>query len=155
MLIVLEGCDGSGKTTLATQLSKLLDATVIHCSTHTPNDYEFFTQLIKLSEDRNVIADRWCYGQFVYQEPDYRPLEDENHYAEENLNRLENIMLLANVKVIFVTAPDEVIKKRLGARAEVPINGLTVEEIQRRFRDLKNHSMLTWLEYNTGGEGNV
>ena len=155
MLIVLEGCDGSGKTTLANFLSKLLDAQIIHCTKETPNDYGFFDTIIKAAESRNLIADRWCYGQFVYQSEDERPLGDRMHYAKENLKKLETKMLIGNVKVIFVAAPDDVIKKRLEARAETPINELTVEEIQNRFRELKNNSLLTWMEYNTGGEGNV
>ena len=151
MLIALEGCDGSGKTTLAKQLATLLNADIIHCSTHTPNDFSFFRDLLEQAEHRHIIADRWCYGQFVYQEEDDRPLGDSNYYAEDRLRTLENIMLKKGAKVIFVTAPDEVIKKRLGARAETPINGLTVEEIQERFRTVKSQSLLNWLEYNTGG----
>ena len=66
MLIVLEGCDGSGKTTVARNLQNILpDAEIIHCTRETPNDYSFFWHLIQASKDRHIIADRFCYGQFV------------------------------------------------------------------------------------------
>ncbi len=64
-------------------------------------------------------------------------------------------MLEDDTKIILVDAPTEIIKKRLAARNETLINGLTVEDIQQGFRELKNRSLLTWLEYNTGGNVNV
>lgn len=146
MLYVLEGCDGSGKTTLAKQLSKLLDADIIHCSQHTPNNYNFFDNIITASHNKNIIADRFCYGQFVYQSDGDRPLGDIS-----TLNVLETRLLKENAKVIYVSAPDEVIKERLAMRGESLINGLTVEEIRIKFSAVRKLSLLTWLDYNTGG----
>ena len=153
MLIVLEGCDGTGKTTLAQFLSKLLGAEIIHCSTHTRNDYDFFRRIIDAAEHRNIIADRWCYGQFVYQEKANRPLED-MRTAERNLQDLEELMLMTGAKVILVDAPTQTIEKRLIDRGETLINSLSVGEIQERFRALKKHSLLNWIDYNTGGNDN-
>lgn len=156
MLVVLEGCDGAGKTELATFLSKVLKADIIHCSTHTPNDITFFKDIIEVSKgERNVIADRFCYGQFIYQEPDERPLESYRCTAEENLYVLEALMLANKAKMIYVTAPADVIKSRLRARGEELINGLTVEEVLNRYDDVIHKSMLPWIVYNTGGERNV
>lgn len=155
MLVVLEGCDGAGKTELATFLSKVLKADIIHCSTHTPNTYGFFHDLIKTSKSRNIIADRFCYGQFVYQDEKDRPLKFDRDSAEENLSLIERLMLDAEAKVIYVTAPADVIKSRLCARGEELINGLTVEEVLKRYDDVIHKSMLPWIVYNTGGERNV
>lgn len=153
MLIVLEGCDGTGKTTLAKQLATLLNAEIIHCSTKTTNDFEFFANIIEASRQRNIIADRFCYGQFVYQEEKDRPLESLNRASKNRmLYVLETMMLRAGTKVILVKATPEVIRKRLEARGETLINGLTVEEVSQKFETVKNESMLTWLEYSTGGE---
>ena len=161
MLYALEGCDGTGKTTLATFLSKLLDAEIVHCSTHTPNTYGFFVDLIESAKDRNIIADRWCYGQFVYQEEQDRPIKQGMSLisypkaSHERLADLEVRMLQNQVKVILVDAPTDVIKQRLEARQEKPINNLTVEQIQQKFYELKRNSLLTWIDYNTGGQVNV
>lgn len=62
MLIVLEGCDGSGKTTLAKMLATLFDASIVHCTTKTPNDYEYFRRIIESSKTKNIIADRFAMG---------------------------------------------------------------------------------------------
>lgn len=149
MLIVLEGCDGSGKSTLATKLAELCDAEIIHCSTETENDGNFFFDIIDASRHRNIIADRFCYGQFVYQNEDDRPLGNYQH-----LHKVEAEMLRYGAKVIYVTAPTEEIEERLSARGERPINSLSVAEIQDRYADLfNNHSLIkNVLVWNTGKE---
>lgn len=155
MLYILEGCDGTGKTTLANFLSKTLNAEIVHCSTYTPNTFQFFKAILEESTHRDIIADRWCYGQFVYQREEDRPLCDGDYTAEENLHLLEVGMLRAGAKVILVDAPEAVITKRLEARGERVINGLTVAEIKERFKKLKEESLLTWIDYNTGGDLSV
>lgn len=148
MLIVLEGCDGSGKSTLAHDLAKILDAEIIHCSAKTPNTKEFFEGIIESSRYKNIIADRFCYGQFVYQPEGERPLG----YIHD-LNMLELKMLDVGAKVILVAAPNDIIENRLAARDEKCINGLTVSEIQQKFIDvLDNFSIfsnryITWDTY--------
>lgn len=156
MLYILEGCDGSGKTTLAEFLSKVLDAEVIHCSQHTPNSDKFFRDIVEASKTRNIIADRFCYGQFVYQEEKDRPLATPYLVpALVALYHLETVLLGAGAKVIYVTAPTEVIKQRLAERNESLIAGLTVEEVQSRYNAIRGLSLLPWVEYHTGGELDV
>lgn len=126
MLIVLEGCDGSGKTTIANNLKAVLpNAEIIHCTTTTPNDFEFFKHLILASHNRDIIADRFCYGQFVYQSKEERKL------SWEELVALEVAMLSANAKVIHVTAPVDTIKARLSWRNEEPMHA--IEDITDRY----------------------
>ena len=168
MLIVLEGCDGTGKSTLAKTLATILDAEIIHCSQYTPNDYSFFHSIIEASRTKNIIADRFCYGQFVYQTEDERPLHiptsgihivtiGKDSYPVENgfsslgsLHVLETEMLAAGAKIIHVTAPVDEIEERLQARKERLINGLSIEEVVNRFKGTFKMSMLPIIEYNTG-----
>lgn len=148
MLVVLEGCDGAGKSTLARSLAEILDAEIVHCSSKTPNDYEFFKSIVDASRQRNIIADRFCYGQFVYQQAGERPLG-----STINLNNLELELLHAGAKIIHVVAPVEDVEGRLKTRGEKPINGLTVEEVIKRFRNVfKNDSILSnsVIEWYTG-----
>jgi thymidylate kinase len=129
MLFVLEGCDGSGKTTVAKHLKNILpDAEIIHCTTDTPNDWGFFHDLILAGDDKNIIADRFCYGQFVYQNPKERPL------GERELLELETMMLAHGVKVIHVAAPVDEIEERLVFRGEK--TNIPVGEICDRYLDL-------------------
>lgn len=129
MLFVLEGCDGSGKTTVAKHIKNILpDAEIVHCTTDTPNNYKFFKDIIKAAETRDIIADRFCYGQFVYQEPSERNL------SYENLLSLEAYMIAHGVKVIHVTASVDEIENRLAFRGEKTT--LPVREICDRYLDL-------------------
>lgn len=154
MLIILEGCDGTGKTTLANQLSKLLDAKIIHCSTTTPNTFDYFMDIVKAGETTHIIADRFCYGQFVYQDEYDRPLGHNGNSLDE-LHKLEAYMAKYPVKLVYVTAPADVIKDRLTLRKETVINNLSVDEVLARFEAVRKLSSLQWLEYNTGGENYV
>lgn len=145
MLVVLEGCDGTGKTTLAKFLSKLLNADIIHCTAETPNDYDFFDGIISAAMTRNIIADRFCYGQFVYQK------EEGWYITREELHRLEVRMLDADGKVILVTAPEELVMRRLAARGEVTL--IPVPELLSRFEGLMAESILPVIRYDANFAG--
>lgn len=150
MLVILEGCDGSGKSTLAKSLAKLLGAEIIHCTSTTPNDKKFFEGIIEASKTRNIIADRFCYGQFVYQKEKDRPLG-----SFKNLHRLEVKLLKAGAKIVYVEAPLDEVEKRLKDRGETLINGLTVADVMYRFEDvLSKQSILgdRLIRWYTGGE---
>ena len=97
MLVVLEGCDGSGKSTLARFLSKIMNAEIVHCTASTPNNYDYFLNIIEASKTRNIIADRFCYGQFVYQEAEDRRL---NMYQLYKLvvQKLYMLLLVLNMQ---------------------------------------------------------
>lgn len=127
MLIILEGCDGVGKTTLAKQLKTILGAQIVHCTIKTPNDYDFFHAIIEASKTQHIIADRFMYGQFVYQK------ENERKLTLKQLHTLETECLQAGAKVIHVRAESWLIAQRLNARGETLINGLTVDEVVSRF----------------------
>lgn len=146
MLIILEGCDGAGKSTVAKKLAKILNARIIHCNAKSNNDYEFFSNIINASYTENIIADRFMYGQFVYQKPEDR------HLTEQDLYRLETQVLSAKGAVINVTANQETIKDRLGLRGETIINGLTVKEVCNAYKILFKNSILPVQEWCTTEE---
>lgn len=141
MLIVLEGCDGSGKTTLAKFLAPILNAEIVHCTTETPNRSSWFCDIIEAAENKNIIADRFCYGQFVYQK------EQDRQLTKEDLYYLEVIMLKIKTKVIFVDASTKAIEHRLEARDEKTL--LSVEEIQHKYKELFSKSLIDVLEVKT------
>ena len=142
MLIALEGVDGCGKSTLARNLSLVLGAEVLHCSKETPNNFNFFAQIIAEATSRNIIADRFMYGQFVYQTAIERAA---NGWLDRpDLSKLNRMMGATKARVIHVTAPVPVIKRRLQERNETIINGMSVEGVMYSFDSiLREAAMFT------------
>lgn len=135
MLFVLEGCDGSGKTTVARHIKNILpNAEIVHCTRETPNDYDFFFRILQASKTRDIIADRFCYGQFVYQNA------DERHLTPKDLMGLEAQMIAQGVKVIHVTASIDEIENRLAFRGEK--TDIPVREICDRYLHLFENQTL-------------
>lgn len=135
MLIILEGPDGVGKTTIAKRLARILNGRIIHCTKDTPNNFTYFSSIIRASENNVVIADRFCYGQFVYQN------EDERNLTQEDLYELETLMLRYGSKVVYVKASPKTITSRLNKRGEVPL--LTPEEMVATFDYVMSKVTLT------------
>lgn len=135
MLYVLEGCDGSGKSTVARHLKNVLpDAEVIHCTRETPNDMPFFLEILESAKTRNIIADRFCYGQFVYQN------ESERKLTATDLLWLELHMIADNARVIHVTASVDEIEDRLTLRGEKP--SMPVGQLCDRYLDLFEKTLI-------------
>ena len=109
MKIILEGCDGTGKTTLAKILADRYGLDICHCTQHDPSDYNFYRQTLR---KENVIWDRHTLGELIYpivfgRKPKIGT-EDARlvmHYAKQE-----------GVKVFVLTADDETISRRLNER---------------------------------------
>lgn len=142
MLFVIEGCDGTGKSSIAKLIQAvMLDAEIIHCTAETPNDFKFFSKLIDIGKYRNIILDRGMYGQFVYQSPEDRKL------SHKQLRSLEMRMLSTGAKVVHVTAMQQTVEDRLNNRSEVPMH--TVSVLLSRFDDLFEKSLMPVITVDT------
>lgn len=141
MLIVLEGVDGSGKTTLATFLSQILHAKIIHATRETPNTVTWFKSIIDDAKTKNIIADRFFWGQFAYQN------KEERHISLRSLGFLESYLKSCGGVIVYVTAPDQVVMDRLNGRGEelsVPL-----EVLKERYQKLIELSFCPVVTYDT------
>lgn len=109
MHVILEGCDGTGKTTLAKLLAEKYGLDICHCTQHDPKDFEFYKQTAR---KENVVWDRHAIGELIYPNVFGRTaeisVEDAKiilSYAREN-----------GGKVLVITADDDVIASRLHKR---------------------------------------
>lgn len=141
MMIVLEGIDGVGKTTLANLLSKTYDAGIIHATRETPNDWAWFSELMDLAKDHNIIMDRSFWGQFVYQDPEERKL------TWEQLHELEHRLEQEGGKLIYVTAYEEDLLARLSLRKERLSR--PIEELIARYEQVSSLAHCSVVTYNT------
>lgn len=146
MLIVLEGCDGVGKTTLANTLKMCYNMKYMHCTADTPNDYKFFKDIILRGVHEDIICDRFFWGQFVYQKP------EERHLSKEELLKLYNLFSIMNRrnKIILVEAPYDRVIRTLHYRKEQTV--LPVTEIVLRFKEIALESCndIPVYSYNSG-----
>lgn len=109
MKIIIEGCDGTGKTTLAKLLANKYGLDICHCTQYDPKDFEFYKQTAR---KENIIWDRHTIGELIYPNVFGRKAEISPEdarialsYAKEN-----------NGKVFILTADEDVIRSRLMAR---------------------------------------
>ena len=145
MLIVLEGCDGSGKSTLVDLLKNLAhdpeEVEVIHATRETPNDLEWFMSIMNRAKNHNIIMDRAFWGQFVYQKPNERKL------GFNDLSELERQLADNGGKLIYVYSPERVITRRLRNRNEAP--SLPVNTILRKYKTMCKYARCPVIWYNS------
>ena len=143
MNIVIEGCDGSGKTAIANLLAKQLGLNYWHESA--PRTYQEYCQMLEFG---GTVFDRFCFGQFVYNQPDERKM------TENELQMLiHEIFPKTNTLLIYVNCPTDVIIDRLIARGE----GSTevkydmekwVKNIRGTYKSILNTAKANYIELN-------
>lgn len=113
-IFILEGCDGTGKSTLATQLSLAYGIPIIHSTAHTDNTKEYHMSLLRQANETGAVLDRFFWGDFVYAHLFGRKPKmtvEELHECEKYANEI-------GARIIHVTANNEDIITRLTARGD-------------------------------------
>lgn len=115
MKIILEGADGTGKTTLAKILAEKYGLDICHCTQNDPADFYFYKETFRKN---NVVWDRHTIGELIYpilfdREPQVTPKE-----AKAIIDLAKD----SGVKIIILTCKNDVLKKRLEARKDEHFN---------------------------------
>ena len=147
MNIVIEGCDGTGKSTLAKFLAERFGLYYWHESA--PRSFDEYCQMLKSG---GVVFDRFCFGQFVYNETQDRKLNDEGLRA-----LVRDIFPATNTLLIYVDCSTEEIIKRLIARGEGsaavrPDMEKWIKNIRGTYRAVLRESGAEYIEID-GGKG--
>lgn len=109
MKIILEGCDGTGKSTLAKLLADKYGLDICHCTQSDPADYDFYKQTARKD---NVVWDRHTLGELIYPYVFYR----EPKLGVESARLVVLYAKEAGAKIFVLTSDILEIKKRLQAR---------------------------------------
>lgn len=110
MKIILEGCDGTGKTTLAKVIADKYSLDICHCTACDPTDFDFYKQTAR---KENVIWDRHTIGELIYPEVFNR----EGQMSPEDVRIVLGYFRENGGKIFVLTADDDIIKERLSNRS--------------------------------------
>lgn len=122
MKIIIEGCDGTGKTTLAKKLARKYKCDVIHMTNKDPKDFSFYSQSLRKT---NAIYDRNFLSELIYPKVF-------NRYSTAITNDEFKLLLKRaidnEVLIVILTASSIDILNRLKKRANEP------KEILKRYK---------------------
>ena len=143
MLIILEGPDGAGKSTVAGELVKLLgsETEILHRgppTSHLLDEYE--TPLLSYTpgSGRHIVCDRWHVGEWVYPEVVGRVSQADGALWAH----IELFLRAKGAIVVFMDATVLTLKERLASRGEDFINPSHLAPLRRAYAAIKGKSIL-------------
>lgn len=142
MNIILEGCDCTGKSTIARYLCEQLGLYYWHESE--PRSLKEYRQMLSSG---GVVFDRFCFGQFVYNSPEERKL------SKEELKQLIQEFKSTQSLLLFVDAPSDLIFKRMVERGEADESNQIeaikwIKNIRGTYRQIFRESGAEYIELN-------
>lgn len=116
MIIILEGPDGSGKTTLANKIKDQTGFMLLHRSHQTDSNadslFDEYVQVIKAG--KNCIMDRGWYSEMVYGPV----MRGASAITYPQMYELERLLARNGALIIHCTAPEATLWKRCLKRGE-------------------------------------
>lgn len=149
MNIVIEGCDGTGKSTIAKHLCEKLGLQYWHESQ--PRTFDEYKQMLEYG---GFVFDRFCFGQFVYNSP-----EQQRMSLEELKTLVKEVFPATQTVLILVEAHTEPIIERLIARGEGAEEHRTemtkwIKNIRGSFKSILRKAEAPYIEINGEGGAN-
>lgn len=131
-ILILEGCDGAGKTTLANELHKLTGYEIVKGSSFEISQLgpeRMFGYMMELLDRKNIIIDRFYMSNYVYGNLYAYPTMNEGQFADL-ANKTEKKAL-----TVYVTATEEILKDRINKRGDDSVKAERVKPILEKYNE--------------------
>ena len=129
MKIVIEGCDGVGKSTAVSKLAKKYNLDICHCTQRDPSDFGFYQETLR---KENIVWDRHFIGELIYP----KVFDRDQNISAFDAYELVNDGKSNGVKFFIMTADIETIRERLTRRGNECVEVLeNLEYINNKFID--------------------
>jgi len=143
MIIILEGCDKTGKTTLANKLFERTDFKMYKSSQPKKPPYEEYMEMLDIIGKEDAIIDRFHLGEMVYG-PIYRGKSNLTNiqfkYIEDRLKKLKTV-------VIYCSDDSTKIAKRFKKDKEEFTKEQDIVDILLRYYEIIKKSTLPILHH--------
>lgn len=153
MLIILEGVDCSGKSTLAqkimTRLSLQPNTTVELLHRGPPKSHPVQEYMIPLSEykpntSHHIICDRWHWGEAVYPEI----LDRKSEMTSDLFRTIEQFLAERGAIVILLDPPQADLTARMNTRGDELINVQHMIGIRQRYQKIYARTIMDATRFN-------
>lgn len=162
MLIILEGADGVGKTTVAAGLMNLLgDARLLHAS-QPKADWvtEYVTPLVDYQPNNghgvpgspsHIVCDRWHWGEVIYG-PLYR---NASILDEDGMLYMNAFLNSKGAVIVHMWNTEDTLLQRWSERGEDFLQPEHLAGVLNRYHDLARHSFVPVINFRDVGPSEV
>ena len=154
VFLVFEGADGSGKTTLAKHLSRILEVEYIHNDksiSYEDGKIKSYNYINELDSKEGCVIDRLVHtGEAVYA-PIYRGYDGSDYFEDLESRMLEKYIPI----IVYVYADEEVVKSRLKSRGEDYINIEDLNKIRANYDKYLSNTKFPVFRFNNSNDGEL
>lgn len=147
MMIIVEGTDGTGKTTLCKLLSEKLDYRIIKGSSFEnaklPQD-QLFGWFTFVATKQNVIVDRFFPSNLTY-----APLYKDYSMIDKKQTKFLESMIRDKAIIIYLYADINTLKSRIRERGDDYVKEDRLEEISKKYEEVLINSSLDVISVDT------
>lgn len=111
MKIMIDGCDGTGKTTIVNELSKIYRCNIVKLTRFGPERPTVYLDFFPIED---TIHDRTFVSALIYP----KVFNEPKWLSDKAADAIANVAKLENVHGIILSAPDDVIEKRIMDRGK-------------------------------------
>lgn len=153
MLVIIEGPDCAGKTTLADNMRRFTAAKILHRGP--PEDDPFVEYTAELEDYRpeglgkNVVCDRWHWGEMVY-----GPLlRGESKLSWDDFRKVEDFLLKRGAVVAFLWDMPSELEKRMKERGDDLVSAEMLESVAVLYEEVAWSSRLPVFRFQQPSPG--